>query len=129
MIEHCMVDGKRCSKCCEVILLNKKSFSYAWREYARRYMNKGLADLDECEKLLGGKESMQVLMMIRPIKRRIAKKRNPHLYKSNPQWGRMSQAFVCSHLTENGCGDYENRPNMCSAYPHYGKTLEEWKKH
>lgn len=128
-MEHCMINGKRCSKCCEIILLNRHSFPYSWLEYARRYMKKDNYDREECEKLLGGVEPVDLLLMLKPIKKRIAKKRNPHMFKENPLWIKHSKFFECEHLTENGCGNYENRPPMCSRYPYYGKTKEEWAEH
>lgn len=36
--------------------------------------------------------------------------------------GTLAHWFTCRHLLPSGdCGDYENRPEMCSGYP-YGKA-------
>ena len=38
--------------------------------------------------------------------------------------GRQGARFTCKNLRSNGdCGDYENRPWMCSAYPYGGACL------
>ena len=121
-VEHCMVNGERCTKCCQVILLNKRAFSYAWSRYVR------LPNYDiEHTKKVWGTDSFNILTMLKPIKKRLAKKLNPHVFK-NRAWVKNTKFYTCRHLTDNGCGNYEGRPNMCSEYPYYGKTKEQWEE-
>lgn len=111
MTEHCMINGKRCSKCCEVLTIRLTKNFNDWRKYVRRY---GYPSDYNGEK---------VHSMLRPISKRRAKKLNPHLVKIV---GSKSNYWTCKHFTGSGCGDYENRPRMCSDYPYYGRTEKEW---
>ena len=117
-MEHCIVDGKRCSKCCEVLTINMGSNGKKWMEYARR------VDFDTFEPEKGqDKKEYQLYWMIKKITKRKAKKINPYLVSviSNRQ-----QYFTCKHLISSGCSNYENRPKICSQYPYYGKTESEF---
>lgn len=111
--EHCMINGERCSKCCEVLTIKSSKNFREWMRYVRRY--------GYPKDYIGDK----IYDMIRPISKRRAKKLNPHLVE---KVGSRSNYWTCKHFTGSGCGDYENRPKMCSAYPHYGRTLKEWEE-
>jgi Fe-S-cluster containining protein len=116
-MEHCLINGKRCTKCCEVLTINESKSNREWRSYARK------VDFDSFED--GNKKELQTYWMIKKISRRKAKKINPHLVsiiKSKQSY------FTCKHLTESGCNNYENRPSMCSGYPYYGKKPSEFIK-
>lgn len=111
-MEHCIVDGKRCSKCCEVLtIIESKSFR-EWRSYSRRY---GYPDDFSNEHKLPH--------LVRKISKRRAKKKNAKLVK---RVNNSQSYFTCKNFTGFGCGDYENRPATCSKYPYYGKTISEW---
>lgn len=56
------------------------------------------------------------------VSKRQAIKINP-VMKSRPS---NTMFFTCSHLTESGCGVYEERPRVCSGYPYYDKTYEQF---
>lgn len=89
-------------------------------KYARR------VDFDTFEpETCHDKKEYQLYWMIKKITKRKAKKINPHLVSivKNSQ-----SYFTCKHLSESGCGNYENRPKICSQYPYYGKTPEEFIK-
>lgn len=120
IMEHCLIDGKRCSKCCEVLTINMSASGREWMKYVRR---NGYEHLDIKE--YPDKKELQLYGMIRDISKRRAKKINPHLVSivKNTQ-----SYFTCKHLTSSGCSNYENRPSICSGYPYYGKTPEEFIK-
>lgn len=112
-IEHCVIEGERCSKCCEVLtIFHSKNFR-DWQAYVRRY---GYSDDPEYK-------VDKIYHILRKISKRRAKKINPLLVK---RVGNTQSYFTCKNLTSNGCSDYDNRPIMCSAFPHYGRTQEEW---
>ena len=120
MTEHCMIDGERCSKCCEVLTISENKLIRAWLQYARRVDFKDFEPDDNSPK-----KEYQTYWMIKKISKRKAKLINPHLVsivKNNQSY------FTCKHLTDKGCGNYENRPSICSGYPYYGKSKEEFIK-
>jgi len=39
----------------------------------------------------------------------------------HPVKGSRWYFYTCRHFDGANCTDYENRPRMCSEYPHYGK--------
>lgn len=117
-MEHCLIDGKRCSKCCEVLTINMSASGREWMKYVRR---NGYEHLDV--KDYPDKKEYQLYGMVRKISKRRAKKINPYLVsiiKSRQSY------FTCKHLTSSGCGNYKNRPKICSGYPYYGKTESEF---
>lgn len=62
----------------------------------------------------------------KPLKLRLAKKRNPYMFTGRLKLlRRKSMFFTCTQLTAAGCGAYESRPPVCSGYPFYGRTAEE----
>ncbi len=116
--EHCMIDGKRCTKCCEVLGLScynknlREKFSYFRRNPEK----------------VSSKEQ-QVFTMLRKISKRRAKKKNSYMVKRFTRNGVNGQSFfTCKHFKNGKCNNYENRPTMCSGYPYYGQTEEEFKK-
>jgi len=119
-MEHCMINGKRCSKCCEVLTINESKSMREWMKYARR------VDCTDLAKKKGSdKKELQLYWMIKKINRRRAKKINPYIVsivKSSQSY------FTCKHLTDSGCGNYDNRPKICSGYPYYGSTPKEFIK-
>lgn len=112
MSEHCMINGQRCSKCCEVLTVKESKNFREWRSYVRRY---GYPD--------DYPQGNKVMHMLRKISKRRAKKMNPQLVN---RVGRNQSYFTCKNHTDSGCSDYENRPSMCSGYPYYGRTEREW---
>lgn len=112
-MEHCLIDGKRCSKCCEVLTLAISANLISWVKHVRRF---GYPDDFEGDKIYH--------MMIKISKRR-AKKINPYLVKIIGKTKGRGY-FKCKNFTGTGCGIYETRPRMCSKFPYYGKTKEEF---
>lgn len=114
MGEHCVINGERCSKCCEVLTISESKNFRAWRAYARKHDDPDLTD-----------EMVKISLMVKKISKRRAKKVSPHLVRvaSNAQ-----AYFTCKNFTGTGCGAYENRPKMCSDYPYYGRTPDEFIK-
>lgn len=113
-----MVDRERCSKCCEVLTIRTSVNFREWQRYVRRFGYSHLNDIEYPKK-----SELQIYSMTRQISKRRAKKINPHLIKIV---GNNQSYFTCKHLGESGCGNYENRPKMCSEYPYYGKTKDEF---
>ena len=115
MSKHCVIDGKQCSKCCEVLIMNVNYNYILWCRYIQKY---GVPDGTQLSA-----DCIYTYLMVRPIKRRLAKKINPTLVSHTSS---KSKYFTCKHFTGFGCGSYENRPEMCSQYPLYGRSASEW---
>lgn len=113
IMEHCLINGERCSKCCEVLIITESKNFRDWRAYALRY---GYEDTDI-------KKCNQIYHMVRKISKRRAKKINPYLVSIT---GSNQAYFTCKNYTGEGCDIYEERPGMCSGYPYYGKTESEF---
>lgn len=114
--EHCLINGERCSKCCEVINVTESKHMRDSLAYANRYGAESL-DIPRPE---------NIFHMLIKISKRRAKKINPQLIKQGGHNKHSMAFYKCRNFTGSGCGDYENRPDMCSKYPLYGKTEEEW---
>lgn len=110
MTEHCMVNGVRCSKCCEVITMFMSKNHRDWRRYVRWY--------GYPTEFTGSR----VFHLFRVVSKRRAKKINPRLVSIV---GNNQSYFTCKNFTGSGCSDYENRPDTCSKYPYYGRTKEQ----
>lgn len=111
-IKHCVVNGKQCSKCCEVLTMRESKNFRDWQTYVRR--NGYPADFNP---------EMKVYHLVRKISKRRAKKVNRKLVE---RVGGDQSYWTCKNFTGEGCSDYLNRPSMCSGYPYYGKTVSEW---
>ena len=102
MIKHC----DNCSKCCEVIAIN------------------GLSPKDLAEGLVNGRFDPSYEMLI-PLTRDEALERNDHYVRRAELYDYHPGYYTCRHLDNGRCGNYENRPVMCSGYPFYGKWAGE----
>lgn len=71
-MEHCIVNGNRCSKCCEVLIIRESKIFIDWRKYVRRY---GYP--------IDYKNELKVYHMVRKISRRRAKKEKSIFSKKN----------------------------------------------
>ncbi len=114
MAEHCIVNSERCSRCCEVLSIKESKNFRQWRSWVR---HNGI-HVDEVE-------ISKISQMVRKLSKRRAKKINRRLVGIV---GNTQTYFTCKHFTGSGCGNYENRPKMCSEYPYYGQTKEEFIK-
>ena len=112
-MDHCIVNGKRCSKCCEVLTMKETKSFREWRNYVKKY---GIPDGSN-------KQDDHLFEMVRPISKRRTKKLNPHLVSVS---GNNQSYFTCIHFTGSGCDNYKNRPSTCHKYPYYGKSQSEW---
>lgn len=111
-MEHCMINGKRCSKCCEVLTLKLSKWS---RDLQKRARRENVPDYKD----------VHTFTMITKISKRRAKKKNKFLVD---QVGNTQDYYTCKNLKDGICTNYENRPSMCSKYPNYSNTEAEWKK-
>lgn len=102
-----MRDGKVCSKCCEVIHVPVDK-----RNYLRYYGNHTV-----------GSDTGFMRSNWKPIKERIAKKKNPWMFKQLGNKHNMT-FWKCKNVTPNGCGVHESRPRVCSGYPWYGRVQD-----
>lgn len=118
MSNHCMVNGQRCSKCCEVLTIGA---NYNFKLWCRYVQKNGIPD-NFVESEHSG-DAIALYSMLKPITKRAAKKINPHLVS---KVGSKQSYFTCVHYTGDGCGNYENRPRMCSDYPYYGLSKEQF---
>lgn len=114
MSEHCIVNGQRCSKCCEVLTIRESKNFREWRSYVRRH---GYPE--------DFKPELKVHHRVKKISKRRAKKINPDLVR---RIGNNQSYWLCKSFTGSACGDYENRPDMCSGYPYYGMSEQDWFK-
>lgn len=73
-----------------------------------------------------------VLANWKPVKRRIAKKKNPHQVlnydrsTTGQKW--RSQYWQCTKVTDAGCSVYDSRPRVCKDYPLYGHKYDDLAK-
>lgn len=102
---HCVVNGSRCTKCCQVLQINVH----------RNYLFKNnVVDGDTLRS------------MLIPISKRRAKIINSRMVDIA---GSSVFYYKCKNLTEKGCGIYDKRPDMCSGYPDYGRERIEVKEY
>lgn len=112
---HCVIDGKLCSDCCKVLTIRESKNFRDWRKYVRRW---GYPD--------DFKQEHHMYHMVRKISKRRAKKINKKLVlkvKNNQSY------FTCKNYQNGQCQIYDKRPHICSGYPLYGKSNEDWKKY
>jgi Fe-S-cluster containining protein len=98
----CIRDNKKCTKCCEVLHIHDSEFNKARKAW------KGITG-----------DPKWILDNLLPLKKRVAKKRNPHMFKTLPRGSGVS-FWKCKNLSKDGCSIYDERPTMCSGYPWYG---------
>ncbi len=135
-MEHCMIDNKRCSKCCEVLTLQETKNAREWRRWFRFYNNSDNIDNNIDNNIFG---------LIRKISKRRAKKINPRLVKritdGNKAWRQHYKSnkgltgcshkqmfFTCRNYINSSCADYQNRPETCSGYPYYERLRKQSKE-
>lgn len=100
-MSSCIVDNKRCTRCCEVTLLSKDMYKSVLED-------KGVSP--DCNFV---KENWT------PISNETAFRVNPYLRKSAN--AENAQYFTCKNVTKEGCSIYETRPYVCRGYPRYGR--------
>lgn len=112
----CQIDGKQCTACCRAITL--------------RYSRRNLA-AKAGGRIVGGDMGF-VLANWKPVKRRIAKKKNPHQVlnydRSNTGQKWRSQYWQCTKVTDAGCSVYDSRPRVCKDFPLYGHDYDDLAK-
>lgn len=100
-----MRDNKICTKCCEVIHITGNKVE--WLKW-RKFKDKG-GDLPF------------IAENWKPIKKRLAKKKNPYMFKILPKNHGMS-FYKCTKLKKGiGCSIHKDRSQVCSGYPWYGE--------
>lgn len=85
-----------CTKCCEAIRVEQDIFK-------RENLSEAIGDIGYARDNWTHITSDEAFTI------------NP-LLKTKP----VAFYFKCKNLTPNGCGDYDNRPSVCSGYPYYG---------
>lgn len=111
-MDHCIIEGKRCTTCCQALGLQVNKPVREWIKYSRS--NKNITPIEDTHKIVS---------MLIPISKRRAKKINPYIFSI---FDSRYSYFKCKNLTLKGCGIYESRPNMCKGYPYYGKSKEQF---
>lgn len=105
-------DGSKCTKCCEVLGVYLPFQVRAWN---REKYNNWNGTYQEFDKLRS---------MLIPVSKRRAKKINKYavgMFPDKTGW------FKCKNLVEGvGCGDYENRPTMCSDFGNSYDPLDSY---
>lgn len=101
-IMGCIIEGARCTKCCEAITL----------PVSRKRLGE-----------MAGEDARFILANWKPMSKRLAKKVNPYLFASVPELrsSKKWRLYRCTALTPDGCGKYDERPPVCRNYPHYGR--------
>ena len=102
----CIIDGERCTKCCEAITL----------PFSRKKLLEGARKFESPDAIF-------ILANWKPMSKRAAKKKNPYLFRRFPKLRSRKHwsLYSCKALTADGCSKYNERPNVCSGYPFYGK--------
>lgn len=101
----CVIDGARCTACCQAIGLHSK------RHNLRKAALRGVWG-----------DVQFVAANWKPISWRRAKKRNPYIATTMVKTAKSY--WVCKQLTPTGCGAYLDRPNVCRGFPRYGNSPE-----
>jgi Fe-S-cluster containining protein len=104
---NCIIEQKRCTKCCEAIHLPK--------ENAINILKRNASDDDD-----------MILKYWRRISKRVAKKINPYMFSTT--WSKDQRNFVnqragffkCLALKDGLCTIYENRPFACRDFAGHG---------
>lgn len=114
----CVINGERCTKCCQAINLPMSLYDAQKIFRKRREASSEIKD-----------DIWFVSNNWTPISRRRAKKINPYLVKRQDKIqaenkNRNLSYWVCNKLTESGCGIYKTRPKVCSGYPIYPHLLD-----
>lgn len=115
----CVIDGQRCTKCCQAIVLSMPAHDvFKKLRMSRDFTGEVRGDLS-----FVGENWV-------PISRRRAKKINPYMvamqrrvvidagHKTSKLIQKVSY-WTCNNLTPSGCGVYEDRPSVCRDYPVY----------
>lgn len=103
----CVIEGQRCSKCCEVIHVSKDAGDIIRGTSKRRSL---------CV------DDQPARRHWKPVSKRRAKNKNPYMFGpewpiDSRNWLRKSAAFFkCTALVEGICSIYENRPNICREF-------------
>lgn len=127
--EHCVVNGKQCTRCCEVLQLNDNRHVRTWYNFIK-------ANPEYKGKTKDEKDTVKTFKMLRMISKRRAKKINKFLVDTMTSLSKkdaknkgteraQSIYFTCVHFDGKKCTNYENRPDMCSLYPRYGRKTKE----
>lgn len=101
-MEHCVIGGVPCSKCCEVIALDNKDYQF----------------------LLDVRDSLDYdyAGMLTPMSAEEAVSLNPLMQEritlNASQGGKGVFFYSCKYLKDNMCSNYEGRPSMCYNYPY-----------
>lgn len=102
-VQACIINGVRCTKCCEAIHIPRKAAHDIWtRDATTIYVDQQL-----------------VRAKWIPISKRRAKKINPYMFSTGESYQDMA-FFKCKSLTKMRCGDYDNRPRVCRSYGEKG---------
>lgn len=119
----CMVDGKRCTRCCEAIHMPKNAGLTIVRRNNKRVF----------------KSDWVLLKHWKQITKRQAKKINPYMFGEG--WTKNQKKFVnqgaiffkCTALVDGKCTVYYHRPFACRDFDGYGMyayecAMEAWEK-
>lgn len=112
----CVINGKRCSKCCEVIHVSKDA-----GEIVRGTSKIGSLRSDD----------EPARHHWKPMSKRRAKNKNPYMFGAGwpghaKNWLRKSAAFFsCTALAEGVCSIYDDRPNICREFSGSGMYAYE----
>lgn len=112
----CVVDGKRCYKCCEVIHVSKHAGD----------MIRGASKYGS----LRGADQL-ARKHWKPISKRQAKNKNSYMFGVEwpahaKNWLRKSAAFFsCTALIEGACSIYDDRPYICREFSGSGMYAYE----
>lgn len=102
----CIIEGKQCTACCRAINL----------KYSRRQL--------VARESIGqtGYDQRFVLDNWKPMKRRVAKKKNPYQVRNFDR--KELSYWQCKKVSDAGCTVYETRPPVCRDFPLYGHRYE-----
>lgn len=100
----CIIDGKRCTKCCEAITM------------------------PEVTPAMYGPDPDFVRLHMTQISEDEARAINPYLFSLGRNYAANGWVYYrCEFSSPAGCTNYDERPAICSGYPFYGRTLRDGK--
>lgn len=115
----CVINGQRCTQCCQAIILNMPAHDVFKAMRKRNEFNSEIPD----DLSFVGQNWVS-------ISYRRAKKINPYMVERQRRVAidaghkttklfRKTSYWTCKNLTASGCGVYEDRPSVCRDYPVY----------
>lgn len=114
-MEHCIIEGKRCTACCKVIRVSAGEHLLRW-----------FTDDEEYSEYTAGFMKKNWVMITEEMALRL----NPFMVYSMGERTRVSEElpvyFTCTKRSSEGCTIQGETDAICSGYPNYEDPLEDY---